>query len=99
MATKKVARDGGAGKMADVATTPPKRKRRSADKFKLELVSESLALACDQLGETIAGLHSDVQGINSCSYEQNALDALTTLWRARWELGLLPNKLHVEVQP
>jgi hypothetical protein len=52
------------------------------------LVAPMLVKACDQLGEEIAAC-ADCGGDSD-----NVVDALLTLWKLRWELGLTPN--HVE---
>lgn len=46
-------------------------------------VFDHLAIACDQLGEAIATEH----GRGGDGDPHQLLEALTTLWRLRWEMG------------
>src|SRR5690349_6437651 len=50
-------------------------------------IAPGLALACDQLGEEIASIAEN--GGHGDDYA-NVADALLTVWRIRWELGLTP---------
>lgn len=50
---------------------------------KLQLALDTVAVACDQLGECIAMAHDE-----SKLQESGILDPFLTLWRLRWDLQL-----------
>jgi hypothetical protein len=51
-------------------------------------IAPDLAQACDELGEEIASIAASGSGDYA-----NVADALLSVWKVRWELGLTPKRL------
>jgi hypothetical protein len=63
------------------------------DRLRFELardIAPGLVLACDQLSEEIAAIAEGAGGAGNGGDDANVIDALLTLWKLRWELGLTP---------
>ncbi len=71
------------------------RQRRDREEERLirDRVGEKLVLACDQLGEQLATLADNAGGGGCGASDANVMDALLTVWRLRWDLGLFPSKV------
>jgi hypothetical protein len=71
------------------------RQRRDREEQRLiaDRVGEKLILACDQLGEELAAIADIAGGGGNGGDDAYVMNALVTLWRLRWDLGLFPNKV------
>lgn len=59
---------------------------------------EQLVMVCDQLGEEIATMAERDGGAGGLEDNANVIDALLTLWRIRWELGLTASQFTVDAK-
>ncbi len=69
------------------------RRNREEERLIRDRVGERLVLVCDQLGEELATIADSAGGGGCGGNDANVMDALLTVWRLRWDLGLFSSKV------